>query len=190
MSRSRLRSTPDDSLIVRSLALRLPPGHRIASHDHTWVQVVYAESGVMTVNAADQQWVVLPHRCLLLPRRRAHAISIVSRTSMRTLYLRPSLARELVDGIRVMDVAPLLRELILECVRVGALDRRAAEDRAPLHGADGSVVRAPASAGPAATRAASIGRGRSSHVCRPRLRIRQPECVLGDVPPRARGEPT
>jgi AraC-like DNA-binding protein len=130
MSRSSFRSTTDDSLLVRSLALRLPPGHRIDAHDHSWLQVVYAESGVMTVSTDDHLWVVPPHRCLLLPPRVAHAIGIVSTTAMRTLYLRPSLARGLADTIRVMDVSPLLRELILECVRLGALDRRTAEDRA------------------------------------------------------------
>jgi AraC-like DNA-binding protein len=130
MSRSSRRSTTDDSLLIRSLALRLPPGHRIDAHDHTWLQVVYAESGVMAVSTDDHQWVVPPHRCLLLPPRVAHAIGIVSTTAMRTLYLRPSLARGLADTIRVMDVSPLLRELILECVRLGALDRRNAQDRA------------------------------------------------------------
>ncbi|MCC7001045.1 MAG: helix-turn-helix transcriptional regulator [Gemmatimonadaceae bacterium] len=130
MSPPRHRSTTDDALIVRSLALRLPPGHRIDAHDHAWLQVVYAESGVMTVSADDHQWVVPPHRCLLLPPRVPHAVSIVSTTAMRTLYLRHSLARGLADAIRVMDVSPLLRELILECVQLGALDRRTAQDRA------------------------------------------------------------
>jgi len=130
MSPPRPRSTSDDTLIVRSLALRLPPGHRIDAHDHAWLQVVYAESGVMTVATDDHQWVVPPHRCLLLPPRVPHAVRIVSSTAMRTLYLRPAFARGLADTIRVMDVAPLLRELILECVRLGALDRRSAPDRA------------------------------------------------------------
>jgi AraC-like DNA-binding protein len=48
--------------------------------------------------------------------------------SMRTLYLRPGLAPRLPGGCTVLSVTPLLRELIVEAVRIGQLRRRR-----PLH---------------------------------------------------------
>lgn len=41
---------------------------------------------------------------------------------MRTIYLRPELVTDMAAGIRVIEVSPLLRELILETVRLGMLD--------------------------------------------------------------------
>lgn len=38
------------------------------------------------------------------------------------MYIRPDLAAEVSAGIRVLDVTPLLRELLLEVVRLGILD--------------------------------------------------------------------
>lgn len=40
---------------------------------------------------------------------------------MRTIYVRPDLSETLPQQIRVIDVPPLLRELLLESVRLGAL---------------------------------------------------------------------
>ena len=49
MSRIRHPPGPESSIVVRSLALRLPAGYRINEHTHPWGQIVYATEGVMTV---------------------------------------------------------------------------------------------------------------------------------------------
>ena len=41
--------TVEDLISIRSLALRLPSGHRIEAHAHSWGQMIYATEGVMTV---------------------------------------------------------------------------------------------------------------------------------------------
>lgn len=108
-------------LLVRSLALRLPAGYRVEQHDHSWAQVIFAPRGVMLVEANDRQWLVPPHRALWMPASTRHRIDTIGETWMRTVYLRRDLAARAV-GIRVLEVLPLLRELLLEIVRRGALD--------------------------------------------------------------------
>jgi AraC-like DNA-binding protein len=49
--------------------------------------------------------------------------------SMRTLYLEPRIARGLPSECRVVDVPPLLREMILRAVAYGSLDRRVPAQR-------------------------------------------------------------
>jgi AraC-like DNA-binding protein len=58
-----------------------------------------------------------------------HSIDVSGAVSMRTLYLRVDLARRWPDGCRVINVRPLLRELVLEAVERGGLDRSVPADR-------------------------------------------------------------
>lgn len=123
MSRIRQPRRPTvESPLIRSLSLRLPGGYRLHDHEHGWAQVVYAARGVMSVEANAERWIVPPMRCLLVPGAITHRIEMIGETWMRTVYIRPDLAAGLPPGIRVLDVSPLLRELLLEIVHLGALD--------------------------------------------------------------------
>lgn len=113
----------ETSIAVRSLALRLPSGHRVTSHDHVWPQVVYATRGVMTVETERGTWVVPSHRAAWIPESVQHAITMSGAVLMRTLYLRPGLADTLPTDCCVLSVAPLLRELILFTIGIGMLDQ-------------------------------------------------------------------
>lgn len=121
---SRIRQSDDDTLLVRSLGLRMPGGQRLDEHAHGWAQVVYAAEGVLAVEVERSRWIVPPHRALWVPADVPHRVETVGATWMRTVYLHPSLIAGTPDAIRVLEVAPLLRELILECVRIGMLDGR------------------------------------------------------------------
>lgn len=121
------RQTEADPL-VRTLALRLPNGHRIDEHCHGWTQVVFAIRGVIWVEAARRHWVVPPLRCLWVPTNTPHSIETVGEVWMRTVYLRPRPAPRKAAVTRVLEVGPLLREVLLEVVRRGQLGRRG-EDR-------------------------------------------------------------
>lgn len=114
--------------MVRTLAVRLPAGYRIDEHRHTWAQVVFAIRGVMRVEAARQHWVVPPLRCLWVPADTPHNIETVGETWMRTVYLRHLPGRRVSAQTRVLEVGPLLREVLLEVVRRGRLEGRG-EDR-------------------------------------------------------------
>jgi AraC-like DNA-binding protein len=108
--------------IVRSLGLRLPGGHQISEHQHPWGQLIYASRGMLSVEAISKQWLVLPARAVWAPAGVAHQIETLGETWMRTVYLRPDLAATLPSVMQVLNVSPLLKELLAEAVHVGVLD--------------------------------------------------------------------
>jgi len=114
---------------VRSLSYDYPNGHEVPPHVHHQHQLVYAVQGVMTVSAARGSWIVPAHRGVWVPARVEHAIRMSGAVSMRTLYLAPRIAHGLPLECRVVDVSPLLRELILRAVAYGSLDRRVPAQR-------------------------------------------------------------
>lgn len=83
----------------------------------------------MTLWTAVGSWIVPPHRGVWMPAGIAHAIRMSGPVSMRTLYIEPRVARHLPRDVRLIDVPPLLRELMLRTVELGSLDRRVAEQR-------------------------------------------------------------
>jgi AraC-like DNA-binding protein len=113
---------------VRSLAINYRTGTRLDSHVHAWPQLVYASSGVMTVEVSDGSWVVPGHRAVWVPAMTEHRIEMTGRVAMRSLYLAPELATGLRGQCETVDVPPLLRELILETVRRRMLHRDVPED--------------------------------------------------------------
>lgn len=117
----QIRQDPESALVVRSLALRLPSGHRIEAHHHAWPQLVYATEGVMSVVTESGSWVVPPQRAVWIPAGFEHSISTTGAVRMRTVYLAPGHDRRLPAGCCVVYVTPLLRELIVEITRLGAL---------------------------------------------------------------------
>jgi AraC-like DNA-binding protein/quercetin dioxygenase-like cupin family protein len=105
------------------------PGHIVPSHFHDRDQLVYACGGVMTVRTGVGTWVVPTHRAVWIPARIPHTITMSGTVSMRTLYLRPQLARTLPRRCCVVNVVPLLRELILHACALPALDRKIKRQR-------------------------------------------------------------
>jgi AraC-like DNA-binding protein len=122
MSFMRHSFDPGPGVSVSSLAYEYSPAWRIPEHTHASDQLVYASSGVMEVTATRCQWLIPPQFAVWIPARVPHAIRMPAAVSMRTLYLRPGLARR--RDCVVLHVTPLLRELIVEAVRVGNLKAR------------------------------------------------------------------
>ena len=107
---------------IRSLAITYASGYRIPPHHHDWAQLIYASRGVMSVHTATGAWVVPTHRAVWVPAEVEHAIEMSGEVAMRTLYLAPGLARDVPETCSVVNVSPLLRELILHAVELGPLD--------------------------------------------------------------------
>jgi AraC-like DNA-binding protein len=90
-------------------------------HFHDRDQLVYASRGVMTVSTGSSTWVVPPHRAVWIPAKMPHAITMSGVVAMRTLYLKPRLAKGPPRDCCVINVSPLLRELILHACTVRTL---------------------------------------------------------------------
>lgn len=97
---------------VTTLTHELPDRHEIPRHLHPEHQLIYASRGVMSVWTGDGTWIVPPQRAVWIPAKTPHAITMYGAVSMRTLYVKPRLVR-LSPNCRVVNVSPLLRELIL-----------------------------------------------------------------------------
>lgn len=111
-----------DGFDVRSLASTYRDGASLGSHDHPWGQLVYACSGVMRVITQDSAWLAPHTRAIWLPARVSHRIVMKGETAMRTLYIAPERAVGLPDRVAVLEVTPLLSELIVHILGVGMLD--------------------------------------------------------------------
>jgi AraC-like DNA-binding protein len=120
---------PKRGVAISTLAYDYPRGYDVPEHAHGSHQVIYATHGVMEVTVGQSLWLIPPQFAIWIPARTRHSIRMPARVSMRTLYLRPSLTRRMSRTCSVLQVAPLLRELIVEIVRRGAL-RTSGTDKA------------------------------------------------------------
>jgi len=109
---------------ITTLARDYPARHVIPLHFHDRDQLVYASRGVMTIRTGEGNWVVPTHRAVWIPAAVPHTITMSGMVAMRTLYLKPRLARTLPRGCCVVHVSALLRELILHACNLIALDKK------------------------------------------------------------------
>jgi AraC-like DNA-binding protein len=141
---------------VVGVAFDFPAGARVPAHRHHKAQLLFAESGVMTVRARGGRWVVPPQRAVWVPAETDHAIEGHGEVAMRTIYVDAQVASAFPAHCSVVSVSPLLRELIVRAVegpllysadgrqaRLAAvlLDEIEAAEVAPLHLPDGIEAR-------------------------------------------------
>lgn len=93
-------------------------GHRIRPHWHQRAQFVFAVTGTMRVRTARHAWIVPPSRALWVPAHTAHEIQMHGVVDMHSLYFSTAAAAGMPEACVVLEVTPLLRELI---VRAAAL---------------------------------------------------------------------
>jgi AraC-like DNA-binding protein len=98
---------------VVALARDLPAAHEIDWHAHPRFQLVYAARGVMTVDTRDATWVVPPQRAVWMPPTVEHRLKASGAVQLRSLYVRPDAAARMPKTCEVLEVTPLLRELIV-----------------------------------------------------------------------------
>ena len=103
---------------VVALARDLPPSHEIDWHSHPRFQLVYAARGVMTVDTRDSTWVVPPQRAVWMPPTVAHRLTAKGVVQLRSLYIQPAAAAGMPASCEVLEVTPLLRELILRATEL------------------------------------------------------------------------
>jgi AraC-like DNA-binding protein len=108
---------------VATLAHDFAGEHLIPEHSHPEDQLIFASRGVMTVRTKQGIWVVPPLRAVWIPAGTPHSVAILGPVSMRTLYFAPKLVRTEAAKCFVMNVSPLLRELILHACKFPKLKK-------------------------------------------------------------------
>jgi AraC-like DNA-binding protein len=113
---------------ITALAKDYPAGWHVPAHRHRRGQLVYAALGVMRVTTSKGIWIVPPLRAVWLPPQMKHEVRMEGDVAMRTLYLDQQASEPVGTACKVLFVSKLLRELVLEVVRIDG--RR--QDRARL----------------------------------------------------------
>jgi AraC-like DNA-binding protein len=108
-------STP---MPVSAMAAWYPHGTTIEAHRHRRAQLLYAIEGVMMIESATGSWVVPPTRGVWLEPGVDHSVQMSGDVKMRTVFVEPGATAHLPTRSCVVEVHPLLRELILAAIDV------------------------------------------------------------------------
>lgn len=108
------RYVPTAGRPLRAKARLLEHLADIQPHHHAWGQLVFSFSGAVRVGTPRSTYIVPPSRAVWIPAGLEHAVTAIERADLHTLYVLP----DLLDGgawhnSRVLEVSPLLRELVL-----------------------------------------------------------------------------
>ncbi|MGD2101801.1 MAG: helix-turn-helix transcriptional regulator, partial [Acidimicrobiia bacterium] len=115
--------------LIRPERFDYDDGERTGIHTHPTHQLVYAASGVLTLEIEDSRWVVPPLRAVWVPTGTRHELIAHGPTRTRPLYFDSSVDPPGIIGVTVITVSPLMRELIGELCRA---DPPAGEERGHL----------------------------------------------------------
>lgn len=116
---------------VIAIATTYPPGHELPAHRHRRAQFLYGATGSMLVRTTDGSWTVPPHRAVLVPPDTEHSVRMDG-VRTHSLYLDPRAAPWFPTRCRVVEVSPLLRELVGEAVDL--------DDDGPPRGRDRTLL--------------------------------------------------
>src|SRR3981189_777576 len=114
---------------LASVSADLNNGQVIPEHSHPEDQLLFASKGVMTLRTKQGVWGVPPLRAVWIPANTPHSVVMSGPVSMRTLYFLPRLCRKFPGKCFVMNVSPLLRELILHACTYKRLNKEAPAER-------------------------------------------------------------
>ncbi|WP_067175170.1 AraC family transcriptional regulator [Microtetraspora niveoalba] len=95
------------------------PGQVLDWHRHRRAQFLYGATGVMIVETDDGTWTVPTDRAVLIPADTRHRVRMLD-VSTRSLYIEPDAVPWWPHACTVVDVTPLLRELLLAAVEFEA----------------------------------------------------------------------
>ncbi|MDC8783773.1 AraC family transcriptional regulator [Roseateles koreensis] len=124
------RYAPTPERPVRAKSRVLAHHEDIHAHHHGWGQLVFSISGVVRVSTERATYLVPPSRAVWIPPGVIHAVTAIEQVHLRTLYLHqhpdrigPGLPSGTVAAAawadcRVMEVSPLLRELVLQLAQL------------------------------------------------------------------------
>jgi AraC-like DNA-binding protein len=88
-------------------------------HSHRRLQLLHVSEGVLTVQTEDAAWVVPPERAVWVPSGVLHRAQSSRAYSVCTLFLDPVLLSTVPPESMVVEVEPLVRELLLAAAAFG-----------------------------------------------------------------------
>ncbi len=108
----------DTDRAMVAMEVNYPDGASTGWHSHPRGQLLYAIEGVMIVRSAEGSWVVPPNRALWFAADLEHEVKMAGEVKIRTIFIDAATIRDLPAKSCVIEVSPLLRELIVAAVRI------------------------------------------------------------------------
>ena len=118
------RYVPTPERPVRAKVRHLEADVEIVPHHHDWAQVAISITGVARITAGECTYLVPACRAVWIPPGVEHVVTVLEATELRTLYVHqderhvgpgvPRAQQAAWQACRVMEVSPLLRELVLQ----------------------------------------------------------------------------
>ncbi|MFP2768696.1 AraC family transcriptional regulator [Oceanisphaera sp. KMM 10153] len=105
---------------VSGVAVDYPSGHIVEPHSHPCVQLIYAIEGVLVIESPTGRWVTPPSRGVWLQAGVEHSLRMRGAARVRSLFVHSDIIDGMPQGNCVIDVSPLLRELILAATEIEA----------------------------------------------------------------------
>ncbi len=126
---SNIRHSTSLAPAVRAVSVGFSSGYHWTLRGSDWGELVWASRGVITVTVGSLVWVVPSHQALWLPPRTTHAVRMAGSGTLRQVYVTPAHGGPLPAAPAVMQVSPLLRELLRRVCAMGTLDVQLGEQR-------------------------------------------------------------
>lgn len=117
--RSTLGQLLDPLHPVIGLHDRMWAGLELSAHAHPRGQLAYASEGILKIFTPQGSWVVPPNQAVWIPGEMEHAVNAQVTAEIRHLFIDPSKLGSLPKQCSVVEVSPLLRELILRVADFG-----------------------------------------------------------------------
>ncbi|TXH81932.1 MAG: AraC family transcriptional regulator [Rhizobium sp.] len=108
----------DTDRAMAAMDINYPDGASTGWHSHPRGQLLYAIEGVMIVRSAEGSWVVPPSRALWLAARLEHDVKMSGEVKIRTVFIDATSVQHMPAKSCVIEVSPLLRELVVAAVRI------------------------------------------------------------------------
>lgn len=108
----------DGISLTNEIAVIALDGHRFSGpkHSHRQAQLLYAVRGTISITTEIGTWIVPPTRAVWIPAGIEHETSSFAGIQFRSLLIATTAAQGLPQECMVVEVTPLLRELILRLV--------------------------------------------------------------------------
>lgn len=105
---------------ITSLAIEYQHGEHEPQHSHGCSQLIHTLSGVVEVKTAMGIWMVPPGRGVWLPSHISHSLRFIGGVKGRTLFVDPLARADLPSQCQVVQISPLLKELIYASLSIPA----------------------------------------------------------------------
>lgn len=97
---------------VRMLERELGAAASLDAHSHSWGQLTLVLTGSLRVTVDNSVWIVPPGRAIWIPPLAMHKAVTLEPANIRAVYVLPEVAPFQSTETIVLDVSPLLRELV------------------------------------------------------------------------------